>query len=261
MSVDLRCVLMLILAGSLAGLPAVAADAPPAEPAPLASTPANLKGEKVELSSDASLFDGKANQGHYEGNVRISIGNNLLTADEMISEGSPSEVVSRVQLKGAPARLTQLDPATSLRTEAEAAEIDYDAVAGRIALRGRVAIKQTSADGMVTEVSASELQVRNVNGRAEEMVTRGEPATLTRNKAGEAPMTGSANTITYVASRQFVQLEGAARLSQGRDSIEHEIIEYDGLNLRTSTPYRPGTQMRTVRQGEKKTEPAGKEQK
>lgn len=256
MSVDLRPVLLLILAGSLAVLPADAADAPPAEP-----VPASLKGEKVELTSDSSLFDGKANQGRYEGNVRISIGNNLLTADEMISEGSPSEVVSRVQLKGAPARLTQLDPATGLRTEAEAAQIDYDADQGRIELRGRVAIKQTSTDGMVTEVSASELRVRQSNGRAEEMVTRGEPATLTRSKAGEAPMTGSANTITYIASRQFVQLEGAARLSQGRDSIEHEIIEYDGINLRTSTPFRPGTQMRTVRQGEKKTDPAGKEQK
>ncbi|HWP94459.1 MAG TPA: lipopolysaccharide transport periplasmic protein LptA [Gammaproteobacteria bacterium] len=103
-----------------------------------------IKGDSeqpIQISADRAWFDNKAGVTVYSGNVRVTQGSIVITADQMTLY-KKDERLERAVMRGAPATFEQMPDEGPGPTRGQALHIEYRAETNEIELRGEARVSQ-----------------------------------------------------------------------------------------------------------------------
>jgi len=207
-----------------------------------------LAADLSDLRADSASLDGKTGETLYRGNAILSQDNVRISADEMQALQNEDGGLKSGRFRGEPAVFEHTDPITGAKSEARAREIVYDTGTGRIELLGGASLVQNDSKlNRQLRLLADHIQLTQTGEQLNDLSATGNPALFSRLEENAAPVEGQANQLSYLGSKEQLFLEGNAKLLQGTTTIEHVVIEYDGLRKLITTPKRDGHQVKITR--------------
>lgn len=202
----------------------------------------------TDLRADSAMLDGKTGEYFYRGNALLSQENVRINADEMQATQDENGNMKSGRFRGNPAVLAHTDPITDAQSEARAQEILYDTASGRIELIGAASLLQTDAKlNRQMRLTGDRIQLVETGEQLNDLNAVGQPVVFSRQEANALPVEGRANQLRYQGAKEYLVLEGDAKLQQGPTQFEHVVIEYDGLSKRITAPKRDGQQVKITR--------------
>ncbi|NQD39025.1 hypothetical protein HPT27_18570 [Permianibacter sp. IMCC34836] len=224
----------------------------------------SVAASSTDLRADSASLDGKTGEYLYRGNALLSQDNVQIRADEMQATQHENGNLKSGRFRGEPAILEHTDPITGATSEARAREIFYDTDSGRIELSGDASLIQRDAKtNREMRLQAAQIQLTETGDQLNDLAATGNPAIFSRREGDAQPIEGQANQLRYLGSKEYLYLEGSAKLIQGKTTFEHSVIEYDGQRKLTTAPKRDGEQVKITRVQENvapKTDTATKDQ-
>lgn len=198
----------------------------------------------TRLHSESMDLDGLTGKHKYQGNALLTQDNMRIAGDEMSINQDKEGKITTAHFTGKPVRLEHTDPLTGAISIATANDIHVDNVTGVISLRGDAHLSQKEA-AIKRELNlhANSIQLTQINRQLQDLKALGSPSTFSQTRGEELPVNGQANALSYDGNKQYLILDGAAKLQRGQSTLEHSVIEYDGINQRTLAPKREGQQI------------------
>lgn len=198
----------------------------------------------TRLKSDSMKLDGLSGRHHYQGNAVLSQDNVRISAEQMSTTQNDKGELKFAHFVGVPVRVEHTDPLTGTISIATANDVTYVTADGVIELLGNAKVEQREPN-MARELilSADAIRLTEVNGQLSDLKARGQPAAFSQTRGQELPVNGEANALAFDGQKQYLILEGNAQLQQGKNTLKHSVIEYDGVNKTTIAPKREGEQI------------------
>ena len=97
------------------------------------------------------------------------------------------------------------------------------------------------------QLTGDRIQLVETGEQLNDLNAVGQPVVFSRQEANALPVEGRANQLRYQGAKEYLVLEGDAKLQQGPTQFEHVVIEYDGLSKRITAPKRDGQQVKITR--------------
>ena len=198
----------------------------------------------TRLHSESMDLDGLTGKHKYQGNALLTQDNMRIAGDEMSINQDKEGKITTAHFVGNPVRLEHTDPLTGAVSVATAKDIHFDNLTGLISLRGEAQLSQKEeALKRELHLRADSIQLKQIDRQLQDLKALGTPSTFSQTRGEELPINGQANALSYDGNKQYLILDGAAKLQRGQSTLEHSVIEYDGVNQRTLAPKRDGQQI------------------